>query len=110
MAAGRKPCLASIGIRGVTCLVQPRLLETKSAGGRQHALLSCVCSLLARKATRMRDTSSTASRATRTPEPTWEIAYLFPNQGHWSEEEYLALDGNQLVEFSRGFLEVLPVP
>jgi Uma2 family endonuclease len=35
---------------------------------------------------------------------------LFPAQGTWSEEEYLALAGNRLVEFSDGHLEVLPVP
>jgi Uma2 family endonuclease len=44
------------------------------------------------------------------PEPTWDVAYLFPAQGDWSEEEYLALNGNRLVEYSQGFLEVLPVP
>jgi Uma2 family endonuclease len=38
------------------------------------------------------------------------VAYLFPAQGDWSEEDYLALGGNQLVELSDGFLEVLPVP
>ena len=43
-------------------------------------------------------------------ELTWEIAQLFPAQGHWSEEEYLALDTNHLVEFSQGRLEVLPIP
>jgi Uma2 family endonuclease len=43
-------------------------------------------------------------------EPTWEVAYLFPTQGDWSEEEYLALHGNRMVEFSEGVLEVLPVP
>jgi Uma2 family endonuclease len=43
-------------------------------------------------------------------EPTWEVAYLFPTQGNWSEEEYLALNGNQLVEFTNGFVEVLPMP
>jgi Uma2 family endonuclease len=58
----------------------------------------------------MREAASPASQPTRSPEPTWEIAYLFPTQGNWSEEEYLALNGNQLVEFSQGFLEVLPVP
>jgi Uma2 family endonuclease len=42
--------------------------------------------------------------------PTWEIAYLFPDQGHWSEEDYLALQGNRLLEFSHGWLEVLPMP
>ena len=45
-----------------------------------------------------------------TAEPTWEIAHLFPAQGHWSEEEYLALDTNHLIEFSHGQLEVLPMP
>jgi Uma2 family endonuclease len=38
------------------------------------------------------------------------VAYLFPTQGNWSEEDYLALRGNQLVEFADGFLEVLPMP
>jgi Uma2 family endonuclease len=40
-------------------------------------------------------------------QPTWEIAYLFPAQGQWSEAEYLALDTNRLVEFTDGVLEVL---
>ena len=44
------------------------------------------------------------------PDLTWEIAQLFPAQGHWSEEEYLALDTNHYVEFSQGQLEVLPMP
>jgi Uma2 family endonuclease len=43
-------------------------------------------------------------------EPTWDIARLFPNQGMWSEEEYLELKGNQLIEFSHGYLEFLPMP
>ena len=43
-------------------------------------------------------------------ELTWEIAQLFPAQGQWSEEEYLALDTNRLVEFSHGRTEVLPMP
>ena len=53
-------------------------------------------------------------------EPTWEIARLAPNggaglslppaQGHWSEEEYLALDTNHLIEYSHGQLETLPMP
>jgi Uma2 family endonuclease len=50
--------------------------------------------------------TSTATEA----EPTWEIAYLFPPQGGWSEEEYFALDGNRLVEFSHGYLEFPPMP
>ncbi len=43
-------------------------------------------------------------------EPTWDVARLFPDQGQWSEGEYLALDTNNLVEFSHGQLEVLPMP
>src|SRR6266446_7182381 len=43
-------------------------------------------------------------------EPAWEIAYLFPAQGSWTEPEYLGLPGNRLVELSNGFLEVLPMP
>ncbi len=50
------------------------------------------------------------ARLTDEPEPTWEIARLFPPQGQWSEGEYLALDGNRLVELSNGNLEVLPIP
>jgi Uma2 family endonuclease len=54
------------------------------------------------------------SEATHRPdvelEPTWDIAKLFPGQGQWSEEEYLALDTNHLVEFSDGYLEFLPMP
>jgi Uma2 family endonuclease len=44
------------------------------------------------------------------PELTWAIAELFPPQGEWSEDEYLALQTNRQVEFSNGFLEVLPLP
>jgi Uma2 family endonuclease len=43
-------------------------------------------------------------------EPAWEVAHLFPAQGTWTEGEYLDLPGNRLVEFSDGFIEVLPVP
>ena len=46
-------------------------------------------------------------------EPAWEIARLFPTQGNWSLDDYLDLEarsGNQLVEFSCGKIEVLPVP
>jgi Uma2 family endonuclease len=43
-------------------------------------------------------------------EPTWEVAYLFPSQGQWSEDEYLRLNTKRLLEFSDGALEALPMP
>ncbi len=45
-------------------------------------------------------------------EPAWEVAKLFPPQGHWSLDDYLALDAgtNHLIEFSLGNIEVLPMP
>jgi Uma2 family endonuclease len=43
-------------------------------------------------------------------EPTWGVTRLFPTQGNWSESDYLALNTNQLVEFSHGFVEFLPMP
>lgn len=42
--------------------------------------------------------------------PTWEMAYFYPNQGDWTEEKYLALDTNRLIEFRNGCLEFLPMP
>jgi Uma2 family endonuclease len=43
-------------------------------------------------------------------EPVWEIAELFPEQGSWTEEQYMRLPGNRLVEFSDGMVEILPMP
>jgi Uma2 family endonuclease len=43
-------------------------------------------------------------------QPPWEIARLYPAQGSWSEDDYLELGTNHLVEFSEGFVEVLPMP
>jgi Uma2 family endonuclease len=59
-----------------------------------------------------------ATSATLTTSPTatqeWKdvLAELLPPQGRWSEEEYLVLTDhrNRLVEFTDGFLEVLPMP
>ena len=42
--------------------------------------------------------------------PVWELARLYPAQGQWTEEDYLALHTNQLIEFTRGVLEFLEVP
>jgi Uma2 family endonuclease len=51
-----------------------------------------------------------AHHPSRRGEPAWEVAFLFPSQGDWTEVEYLALDTNRLVELSDGCLEVLPKP
>jgi Uma2 family endonuclease len=42
----------------------------------------------------------------------WEVATLFPEQGEWSEEEYLRLtDGtNRRIEYTDGRLEFLAIP
>ena len=53
---------------------------------------------------------TTATSSKPSGEPAWDIAKLFPAQGAWSEEEYLALPGNHLVELSQGYVEVLPMP
>ncbi len=42
--------------------------------------------------------------------PVWRIATLFPDQGAWSEQEYLALETNRRVEFDSGFMEVHDAP
>lgn len=47
---------------------------------------------------------------TAVAEPAWDFARLFPTQGQWDEEDYFAIDTNQLVEFSNGHLEVLDMP
>ena len=51
-------------------------------------------------------------RRSRTGEPPWEVALLFPAQGQWTEAEYLALQNRttQLIELSNGCIEVLPMP
>ena len=42
----------------------------------------------------------------------WDIATLFPEQGEWSEEEYLQLtdETNGRIEFTDGSVEFLPMP
>src|SRR5688572_8084243 len=47
-------------------------------------------------------------KTSRPGEPVWEIAELFPEQGLWTEQQYLALKTNRLVEFDNGTIEVLP--
>jgi len=47
---------------------------------------------------------------TRKPEPTYTVAELFPPQGQWTDQEYLSLNTNRLIELSDGNLEVLEMP
>lgn len=54
--------------------------------------------------------SETIDKPPYESEPAWDVARLFPDQGQWSEEEYLSLNTNQLVEFTQGFVEVLSMP
>jgi Uma2 family endonuclease len=56
-----------------------------------------------------------ASMTTAFPSaPDWKevLEDILPPQGGWSEEEYLVLTDhrNRLIEFTDGFLEVLPMP
>lgn len=46
----------------------------------------------------------------RIGQPTWRMALLFPPQGSWSEQEYLALDAGRQIEFDHGCVEVLDLP
>lgn len=50
------------------------------------------------------------STTTELASPTWDVARLFPPQGAWSDDDYLALATNNLIELSDGSLEVLPMP
>ncbi len=43
-------------------------------------------------------------------QPTWAVATLFPEQGSWTDCDYLALNTNRLVELADCRLEVLPMP
>lgn len=43
--------------------------------------------------------------------PTWEVALYYPDQGEWTESDYLRFDGAERgLELANGFLEVLPTP
>jgi Uma2 family endonuclease len=42
--------------------------------------------------------------------PTWEMALLYPDQGGWTEAEYLRLDIGRHVDFANGFVELQAMP
>jgi Uma2 family endonuclease len=54
--------------------------------------------------------SQAFDKPTTRPEPAWDVARLFPDQGSWTEADYLYLDTNTLIEFADGIVDVLPVP
>jgi Uma2 family endonuclease len=64
----------------------------------------------------MNTLTESAMRVTGLPskpgDPPWEIAFLFPPQGQWTEAEYLSLQKKttRLIELSEGRVEVLPMP
>src|SRR5687768_17499104 len=43
-------------------------------------------------------------------DPPWDLALMYPLQGSWSVDNYLALDAGLIVEFTSGFIRVLPMP
>lgn len=50
-------------------------------------------------------------RTSKRGEPAWEVAYCFPRQGDWSEQDFLAFESaNFPVELVNGCLEFLAMP
>jgi Uma2 family endonuclease len=56
------------------------------------------------------DVGSPARPVSQRGDPTWEVTLFFPRQGEWTEDDYLSLGTNWMIEFSDGILEVLPMP
>jgi len=56
--------------------------------------------------------SSIPATPSHDPEYAWELATLYPEQGEWSEEEYLELTDHakRRIEYTEGRLEFLPMP
>jgi Uma2 family endonuclease len=56
--------------------------------------------------------STVPTNSSYEPQPVWELATLYPPQGTWTVDEYLALTDktNRLIEFVDGGLEFLPMP
>ena len=43
-------------------------------------------------------------------DPAWDLALMYPLQGAWTVDDYLRLDTGLLVEYTDGFIRVLPMP
>ncbi len=56
--------------------------------------------------------SSIPTTPSHDPEYAWELATLYPEQGEWSEEDYLELTDHakRRIEYTEGRLEFLPMP
>jgi Uma2 family endonuclease len=58
--------------------------------------------------------ATTNASGTIATETKWKdiLAEILPPQGEWTEEQYLVLTDhrNRLIEFTDGFLEILPMP
>ncbi len=53
--------------------------------------------------------SNVKATPSRRGEPVWDLAFLYPAQGEWTEDDYLALQTGRMIEISDGCIEVLPV-
>ena len=53
---------------------------------------------------------ATNLRTKKRPRLTYAIAELFPREGEWAEEDYLALETNRVIELADGKLEVAEMP
>lgn len=54
---------------------------------------------------------SDSGRISQRGDPPWEIAYCYPRQGDWSENDFLAFESSTFpVELVDGCLEFLPMP
>ncbi|MEI8021405.1 MAG: Uma2 family endonuclease [Schlesneria sp.] len=52
-----------------------------------------------------------AGRISQRGDPSWEVAYCFPRQGEWTDEDFLAFESSNFpVELVDGCLEFLPKP
>jgi Uma2 family endonuclease len=73
------------------------------------ALSQRYCGPFARRNANMSSMPLTSSHE---PEYIWELATLYPEQGEWTEEEYLGLTdhANRRIEFTDGRLEFLAMP
>ena len=52
-----------------------------------------------------------SGRISQRGEPSWEVAFCFPRQGEWTDEDFLAFESSNFpVELVDGCLEFLPMP